>query len=155
MEVSRHFIFIFSRLKLVAMAVCNMHSLQLISQPFWDCNDCTDQPGVTGCILSCNLSRNVNVEKEIHCKLQKTCYTLQARRLELAMVPKKSMQSLCSRPCYLFKPSYTWSKLSYLSNGNQTKLPLAEPCCLHATAPFSHRCRLQKVTSSAKTFIWS
>ena len=31
----------------------------------------------------------------------------------------------------------TWSKLSYLSNGNQTKLPLAEPCCLHATAPFS------------------
>ena len=77
MEVSRHFIFIFSRLKLVAMAVCNMHSLQLISQPFWDCNDCTDQPGVTGCILSCNLSRNV--EKEIHCKLQKTCYTLQAR----------------------------------------------------------------------------
>ena len=32
----------------------------------------------------------------------------------------------------------TWSKLSYLPNGNQTKLPFAEPCCLHATAPFSH-----------------
>ena len=53
-----------------------MPSLQLVSQLFGACNDCTESAGVTQCNLSCKLSHNVG--KRNHYQLQKTCYTVQS-----------------------------------------------------------------------------
>ena len=54
-----------------------MPSLQLISQLFWACSDCTEYAIACSAIFLATYL--ITLEKEIHCKLQKSCYTLGSR----------------------------------------------------------------------------
>ena len=86
-----------------------MPSLQLISQFFWACNDCTKYAGVTQCNSSCKVSRkrrNSNKKSIASCRRHVTLCNL---GLQLAMVLKQSMQllqkvELSSTLCNHFKP---------------------------------------------------
>ena len=59
------------RLQRLTCPLCNLLAL------FRACNDCTSYAGLHNAIFHATCL--TMLEKEIHCKLQKTCYTLQPR----------------------------------------------------------------------------